>query len=207
MTTSSQFLNSGGNHHNLLPSSVLPLSFYQQPSLIVAEQLLGKYLVLKVPDSPNESNDGISNYIVGIIEETEAYLGIGDRASHSSKGRTPRTKVLFGEAGTIYVYLIYGIYHCLNVVTDTPESGGAVLIRSLIPVRGIEGKTSGPGLLCKSLGITLEFNGQSIVTSDLTIQRPHTPISFDILRRPRIGVDYAGPDKDLPYRFTIAKAS
>lgn len=177
--------------------TILPETFYRQDTVTVAQQLLGTYLVLNDPTSPTGQR-------VGRISETEAYVGIGDRASHSSKGVTPRTQTLFGTAGTIYVYLIYGMYHCLNVVTDTPESGGAVLLRAVEPVEGLEVKASGPGLLCKAYGIDRNFNGQSIVTSALTIQQyPQAP-AIAFTAHPRVGVDYAGEDKDWLYRFRIA---
>jgi DNA-3-methyladenine glycosylase len=177
--------------------SVLPESFYQQDTVTVAQQLLGTYLVLE-----DATSTGIRK--VGRISETEAYVGIGDKASHSNKGITPRTQTLFGAAGTIYVYLIYGMYHCLNVVTDTPESGGAVLVRAVEPVEGLEGKTSGPGLLCKAYGIDRSHNGQSIVASRLTIQKDLGTAIVPFTAHSRVGIDYAGEDKDRLYRFRIA---
>lgn len=173
---------------------VRPTSFYQQDTIRVAQELLGNYLVLE--------QNGIRR--VGRIIETEAYLGVGDRASHSSKGPTPRTQVLFGPAGIIYIYLIYGIYHCLNVVTDRPETGAAVLIRAVEPVANLEGKTSGPGLVCKAYGLDRTFNGLSISEGPLTIefdpeQMKNGPVPFNA--SPRVGVDYAGEDRDKPYRF------
>jgi DNA-3-methyladenine glycosylase len=120
---------------------------------------------------------------------------------------TPRTQVLFGPAGIIYVYLIYGMYHCLNVVTDTPESGGAVLIRSLIPVENITGRTDGPGRLCKSLGINRTLNGLPVYHEPLTIQRQENKPAVQFESLPRIGIDYAGEDKDHPYRYRIVETA
>ncbi len=177
----------------------LPLEFYAQPTLTVAGQLLGYYLVLE-GDRPK----------IGRIIETEAYLGIDDKGSHSSRGRTKRTETLFGAAGTVYVYLIYGIYHCFNVVTDLPETGGAVLIRAVEPILGLTGKTSGPGLLCQSYGIDRSYNGKLITDGPLTIKsepnhQPIAPSQIECL--PRVGIEYADEDKDRPYRYRIVKAA
>ncbi len=172
---------------------ILPLSFYARKTTTVATELLGKYLIL---------ND---NEKIGLICETEAYPGIGDRASHSHRGPTPRTVPLFGPAGTVYVYLIYGLYHCLNIVTDTPESGGAVLIRAVKPIKGLTGKTSGPGLLCKSYGIDRTYNGSSITTGPLTIQGDPEAEIPAYTSSPRVGVDYAGADASLAYRYRIVE--
>lgn len=175
------------------PYRPLPVSFYARDTVTVARELLGKYLVLDAPEPR-----------IGRISETEAYPGITDRASHSSRGRTERTQPLFGPPGIIYVYMIYGMYYCCNVVTDTPESGGAVLIRAVEPLTGLTGKTSGPGLVCKAYGIDKSFNGQSIVTSRLTVcQLPDESLPL-VVALPRVGIDYAGPDKELLYRFRIA---
>ena len=111
--------------------------------MTVARALLGKCLV----------HDTGFNRRVGRIVEVEAYLGSHDRASHSSKGLTPRTRVRVGPAGFAYVYRIYGIHHCVNVVTDSEGVGAAVLIRALEPLAGISLRCSGPGLLCSAMGI------------------------------------------------------
>src|SRR3981081_4038685 len=118
-------------------------SFFKQPAIDLAPALIGKILVRRA--------DG-KEYRARIVE-TEAYLGPHDLAAHSSKGRTRRTEVMFGVPGHAYVYLIYGMYHCLNVVTGPGEHASAVLIRALEPVRDIEGNMKGPGLLCRALGI------------------------------------------------------
>lgn len=177
--------------------SQLSPSFYEQETVTVAQKLLGKFLVYHDPESTLTK--------VGQISETEAYPGIGDRASHSNKGLTPRTQLLFGPAGHWYIYLIYGMYHCLNVVTHTPESGGAVLIRAVTPIQNLTGKTSGPGLVCKSYEIDRRFNGAAINDSPLTILHDPSLATMVFSSGPRIGVDYAGPDKELPYRFRIAR--
>src|SRR6185437_9358325 len=115
--------------------------FYDRDAETVARALLGKLLAHRV--------DGTLR--VGRIVESEAYLGPHDLAAHSARGRTARTEVMFGPPGHAYVYLIYGMHHCLNVVTEAEGHAAAVLIRALEPVQNIEGRTSGPGLLCRAL--------------------------------------------------------
>ena len=170
----------------------LPRSFYSRATIAVAQDLLGKHLV--------HVERGIER--VGRIVEVEAYLGPHDRAAHSFKGRTARTEVMFGPPGHAYVYLIYGLHHCLNVVTEPEGHGSAVLIRALEPVRGISGKTSGPGLLCKALGVDRALNGADLLGDRLYIADPGAA-QFPIVRRPRIGVDYAGSWARRLLRFYI----
>ncbi|MCC2645189.1 MAG: DNA-3-methyladenine glycosylase, partial [Burkholderiales bacterium] len=117
----------------------LEYEFYNRDTQLVARELLGKYLIHKYNNIE----------MIGRIVETEAYIGAHDLAAHSAKGLTDRTKIMFGKAGFAYVYLIYGIHHCMNVVTEEEGAGCAVLIRALEPVANINAKTSGPGLLCK----------------------------------------------------------
>ncbi|MFL6576354.1 MAG: DNA-3-methyladenine glycosylase [Povalibacter sp.] len=178
--------------------SALPRSFYLQPTLQVARQLLGMHLV-------HRSAAGIQ---VGRIVETEAYQGPKDLAAHSSRGRTARTEVMFGEAGHAYVYLIYGFWHCLNVVTAEDGVPHAVLIRALEPISGINDTTHGPGLLCRALGIDRTFNGHDLTQSDLWIEQPsvETHRKPQIARSARIGVDYAGDWAKKPWRFYDAKS-
>ena len=171
---------------------LLPRSFYARDTTIVAKELLGKHLVHVVR--------GIER--VGRIVEVEAYLGPNDRAAHSSKGLTPRTSVMFGPPGHAYVYLIYGIHHCLNVVTEPEGHGSAVLIRALEPVSNVTGKTSGPGLLCKALGIDRSLNGADLFGDQLYIAEAGAG-DFRINKRPRIGVDYAGAWARRLLRFYI----
>lgn len=123
--------------------------------------------------------------------EVEAYLGPHDLAAHSARGLTPRTQVMFGPAGYAYVYLIYGMYHCVNIVTETEGSAAAVLIRAVEPVKNISLRTQGPGLLCKAMQIDKNLNGQDLLSDRfyLTESCNQTPIT--IIKRPRIGVDYA----------------
>jgi len=159
----------------------LPRSFYDRPAIGVAEELLGKVLV--------HTRDGKRQ--VGRIVEVEAYLGPHDLAAHSARGLTERTKVMFGPPGHAYVYLIYGIHCCMNVVTETEGTASAVLLRAVEPLQGIEGRTQGPGLLCKAMGIDRRLNAHDLLSDDLFVAALPDPPRLAIARRPRIGVDYA----------------
>ena len=160
----------------------LPRDFYDRDTIVVAQELLGKHLVHVV--------DGVAR--VGRIVETEAYLGPHDLAAHSAKGLTNRTRVMFGPPGHAYVYLIYGMHWCMNVVTQREGMASAVLLRALEPVHHIEGRTQGPALLCKALGIDKRHNGHDFLSDDLYIAAPAHEPPIRIVKRPRIGVDYAG---------------
>ena len=141
---------------------------------------------------------------VGRIVEVEAYLGPHDLAAHSSKGLTKRTRVMFGPPGHAYVYLIYGMHWCVNVVTQREGMASAVLLRALEPVRNLEGRTQGPALLCKAMGIDGRLNGQDLLGEALFIRRPAgDPPVPRIVRRPRIGVDYAGSWARRLLRFYV----
>jgi DNA-3-methyladenine glycosylase len=179
-------------------------SFYEQSTLDVARQLLGKYLVRKHPEGTT----------VGRIVETEAYVGPQDQACHASRGRTARTEIMFGPAGHAYVYLVYGFHHMLNIVTEQKDFPAAVLIRAVQPVggialmkkrRGIEKPrqvASGPGKLCEAFAIDRTLNGSDLCGSILYI-RDDGESTPAIVTRPRIGVDYAGKWKHKPWRFLI----
>ncbi|MCP3102271.1 DNA-3-methyladenine glycosylase [Myxococcus sp. K15C18031901] len=175
--------------------SPLPVSFYARPALEVARDLLGTHLVVV--------QDGLRR--VGRIVETEAYIGEHDLACHASKGLTPRTEVMFGPAGRAYVYLIYGMHRCFNVVTDAPGVGAAVLVRAVEPVEGLEvdARTDGPGRLCKALGLTLGHNREDLQSPGLHLL-PGIPVSSSRVERgPRIGVDYAGAWAAEPFRLWV----
>ncbi|MDB4979123.1 MAG: DNA-3-methyladenine glycosylase [Candidatus Peribacteria bacterium] len=172
----------------------LPRTFYNRDAETVAQELLGMQLVRR--------KDGIE--IIGRIVETEAYLGPHDLAAHSARDRTPRTEVMFGPPGYAYVYLIYGMYHCMNVVTEEAGMASAVLIRALEPIQNISLNTKGPGLLCKAMGIDKNVNGHDLLSNDFFLTEPPTKESFGIIARPRIGVDYAGEWATKPLRFYIA---
>jgi DNA-3-methyladenine glycosylase len=176
----------------------LSRSFYHRPTIDVSRDLLGK-VVVHGPTS-------------GIIVETEAYLGGDDLASHSAAGITDRTRVIFGPPGHAYVYLSYGIHECLNIVAETDNVPGAVLIRALEPLEGIEimrsrrpkartdhDLTNGPGKLTRALAITRALNGADMMRGDLFVHTLALP-PFEIEVSKRIGITKC---PDLPLRFTI----
>jgi DNA-3-methyladenine glycosylase len=171
---------------------IISRPFFERKTLTVARELLGKHLVRRV--------NGIDR--VGRIVETEAYLGQHDLACHAARGRTARTEVMFGPPGFAYVYMIYGLHHCLNVVTEPEGTAAAVLIRALEPVTNISGRTSGPALLCAALGIDRALNGHDLMGPALSIADPGS-VPFTIVRRARIGVHYAGAWAEKPLRFYI----
>lgn len=160
----------------------LAREFYDRDTIEVAQALLGTYLIHVCEGMPR----------VGRIVEVEAYLGPHDLAAHSARGLTPRTKVMFGPPGHAYVYLIYGMHHCVNVVTQAEGHASAVLLRALEPVANIEGRTQGPGLLCRAMGIDKRLNGHDLTSEDFYIAADESPPRITIVKRPRIGVDYAG---------------
>jgi DNA-3-methyladenine glycosylase len=171
----------------------LPRSFYDRDTRVVARELLGKYLV-------HESNRVKR---VGKIVEVEAYLGPHDLAAHSAKGLTGRTKVMFGPPGHAYVYLIYGMYHCMNVVTEREGHASAVLLRAIEPVKNVAGRTQGPGLLCRALEIDRRLNAHDLLSDDFYIGTPARAELFSTIKRPRIGVDYAKHWAKRHLRFYI----
>jgi DNA-3-methyladenine glycosylase len=179
----------------------LTRKFYNRPTLKVARELLGKYLVVK---------EG-GNYVSGKIVETEAYIGPDDPASHAYRGMTPRNKVMFGDPGYAYVYLTYGMHHCLNFVTERKGFPAAVLIRALEPAEGIEimktrrktedlrNLTSGPAKLCQALGIDRTLNGADLCSDTIYVEdRGNT--STKIVSTSRIGIKEG---KDKKWRFYI----
>ena len=171
----------------------LPRAFYDRDTIIVAKELLGKFLI--------HNSNGIKH--VGKIVEVEAYLGPHDLAAHSAKGRTKRTEIMFGPPGHAYVYLIYGMYHCMNVVTEREGHASAVLLRAIEPVENIEGRTCGPGLLCHAMKIDRRLNAHDLLSDDFFIAAPDRVEKFGIVKRPRIGVDYAKHWAKRHLRFYI----
>ena len=137
----------------------------------------------------------------GRLIEVEAYCGPADLAAHSSHGRTPRTEVMFGPPGRAYVYLIYGMHHCLNFVTRPEGEPQAILVRALEPGPGLA-RASGPGLVCRALRIDRSLNGVALAPPDLYVlddgSRPG-----EVFATPRIGVDYSGAWSALPWRFCL----
>ncbi|MCD3193892.1 DNA-3-methyladenine glycosylase [Clostridium botulinum C] len=186
--------------------------FYRRDTIQVAKDLLGKYIVI------NEDNEKI----IAKIVEVEAYLGINDKAAHSYGGRrTERTKVMYEDGGCVYVFQIYGMYNCLNIVTSHKEVPQAVLIRAVEPISNIDkfsfnrfkknfneltkyqqkNITNGPGKLCMAMNITKEFNGE-----DLSLDRIYildNKEEFQVVSSKRIGIDYAEEAKDYLLRFYI----
>jgi DNA-3-methyladenine glycosylase len=160
---------------------------------VVARELLGKYLV--------HESQRVER--IGRIVEVEAYLGPHDLAAHSARGLTERTKVMFGPPGHTYVYLIYGMYYCMNVVTEREGHASAVLLRALEPVKNIEGRTQGPGLLCNALRIDKRVNAHDLLSDDFYIAASPKTDPFVIVKRPRIGVDYAKHWAKRHLRFYI----
>lgn len=159
----------------------LPQEFYNRDTIVVAKELLGKYIVRVV--------DGVEK--IGKIVEVEAYLGPHDLAAHSARGKTERTKVMFGPPGHAYVYMIYGIYYCLNAVTEQEGRAAAVLIRAIEPIKSIDAKTQGPGLLCKAMQIDKTLNACALTSDELYIATDFSSAPFTIVKKARIGVDYA----------------
>lgn len=185
---------------------ILKDKFYQRDTETVAKELLGKKLVHCI------GNQRIS----GIITETEAYLGLKDKACHTYGGRkTDKTRSMYLHGGHAYVYFIYGKYFCFNVVTLTDQHPEAVLIRALEPLESIDTMkqfrkkdkikelTTGPGKLCQALGINKSHDGLSLTHSELTIEEHLTIAESQIVAKPRIGIHYAQEAKDWPLRFYI----
>lgn len=185
----------------------LPQSFYRRPAELVARELLGRYLVRDL--------DGAR--LVLRIVETEAYLGAEDRASHAWGGRrTRRTSALFRDGGYAYVYLIYGMYHCLNAVTGDEEDGSAVLIRAGEAMEGTARMKTlrslarearpgdlagGPGKLCQAMAIEGELNGTPLYEGPLRVTTGREVADSEVAIGPRVGIDYAGEAAAWPLRF------
>jgi DNA-3-methyladenine glycosylase len=171
----------------------LPRAFYDRDTIMVARELLGKYLV--------HVSGGVER--IGGIVEVEAYLGPHDLAAHSSKGLTERTRVMFGPPGHAYVYMVYGMYYCMNVVTEREGHASAVLLRAIEPVKNVEGRTQGPGRLCKAMHIDRRLNQHDLTSEEFYIADLPKTDSPGIVKRPRVGVDYAGRWAKRLLRFYI----
>ncbi|HWM29304.1 MAG TPA: DNA-3-methyladenine glycosylase [Woeseiaceae bacterium] len=185
----------------------LTRSFYLRDDVVqISRELLGKVLCSKINGAVTKA----------LITETEAYAGVGDRASHAFRGRrTKRTEPMFADGGTAYVYLCYGIHHLFNVVTAEAGTPHAILIRAGQPLEGISlmqrrrGKRTvdksllaGPGSLAKALGITTRASGESLLGGKIWIEDHGIVVDPTLVREgPRVGVDYAGDDALRPYRF------
>lgn len=192
----------------------LTREFYKRDTLSVAKELLGKYLVVNNGDS----------IIKCKIVEVEAYRGTLDKAAHSYSGKiTERTKVMYKEGGYAYVYLIYGMYYCMNVVASEENLPEAILIRAVEPISELEtmcinrydksfkelnnyekkNLTNGPGKLCKAMNITKELNGEDLCGDKFYILQDKNEEKIEIVSSKRIGIDYAEEAKDFLWRFYI----
>ena len=171
----------------------LPREFYDRDTVLVARELLGKLLVHRA--------GGVAR--IGKIVEVEAYLGEHDLAAHSSRGRTPRTQIMFGPPGHAYVYFIYGMYFCMNVVTEREGHASAVLLRAVEPVENLAGRAAGPGLLCRAMHIDKKLNGHDLLSDGFFIAAPETAKKISVVKRPRVGVDYAKHWAKRHLRFYI----
>lgn len=171
----------------------LPREFYHRETKLVAQELLGCNLTHR--------SQGIDR--VGKIVEVEAYLGQHDLASHTAKGLTKRNATMFGPPGYAYIYLIYGMYHCFNVVTESSGIGAAVLIRAIEPIANITNRTSGPGLLCQSMMINKTHNNTDLLSDTLFITHATHTQPIHIIAAPRIGVHYAKEWANKLLRFYI----
>lgn len=193
--------------------TILKRDFFARPTLTVARELLGQHLVREI--------DG--QRLSGKIVETEAYIGPEDSACHASKGRTPRTEVMFGLAAYSYVYLIYGMYHMLNFITEQEGFPAAVLIRAIEPLEGLEtmqghrrrganrpavkhlNLTNGPGKLTQALRVDQRLNKWDTTKGQkLWLELGETIPDVAVATGPRVGIDYATPqDRDAPWRFWV----
>jgi len=191
-------------------------SFYNRNTLKVAREILGKFLVKKIGDKR----------IAGKIVETEGYVGPSDLASHASRGKTARTAPMFGPPGYAYIYLVYGLNYCFNIVTEKEDYPAAILIRAIEPAEGanimfknrhfdkkqklnsqvsnLKFLTNGPGKLCQALKIDKSLNTLDLTKNTLWLEDRGVKIKpSEIVAAKRIGVDYAGKYKNKPWRFYI----
>ena len=159
----------------------------------MARDLLGRYLVRVV--------DGVAR--IGMIVETEAYLGPSDMAAHSRHGPTKRNAPMFGPIGHAYVYMIYGMHECMNVVTERRGKGTAVLLRALEPIENCDGPTNGPALLARTMGISRSLSGHDLLSDDLYLARGSGSAGHSIVVTKRVGVDYAGRWAHRHLRFYL----
>jgi len=175
----------------------LKREFYTRDTLLVAKELLGKYIVRKIGE----------RFLVGKIVETEAYIGPKDKASHSYQWKvTKRNLAEFLEGGHIYIYLCYGMYWQLNITTSKIGTPECVLIRAIEPINKfkIKNLTNGPGKLCKWIKLDKSFYGEDLVTSKrVWLEKGEKILASKIVATKRIGIDYAGPWKHKPWRFYI----
>jgi DNA-3-methyladenine glycosylase len=167
----------------------LPRDFYTKDVLEVAQAILGKNLVVQQNNASNKHR----------ITDIEIYRGIEDKASHASRNRTKRNEIMFDKGGYLYVYLVYGMHWMLNIVAGKKEEPQAILIRGLADI-------SGPGRLSKALGIDRSFHGEDLVTSSRIWVENNRVNNVEIIKKPRVGIDYAGEYwKNKPWRYIMKK--
>lgn len=169
----------------------LPRSFYDRPCLTVAAELLGKFLCARRGGRVR----------AGRIVEVEAYIGEEDQACHARFGRTPRAEILFGPPGRAYVFLVYGMHHCVNAVCEADGRPAAVLVRAVEPADGLTGATDGPGKLCRALGIGRGDNLRDLTRGRGLWIEDRGGAAVRAVSTPRIGVDYAGEWAARPWRL------
>jgi DNA-3-methyladenine glycosylase len=196
--------------------AALPRAFFGRPTARVARDLLGKVLVRRVPPGSTigATWSGGAAVLHARIVEVEAYLGERDAASHARRGPTPRASIMFGPPGYLYVYLVYGMHHCMNFVTESDGTAGAVLIRAAEPLESPTGLASdargrgarplsGPGKLCSGLGITLADKGLDLTAGGALFVADDGARAPRRATSPRIGVDYAGDWVARRLRFYV----
>ncbi len=195
----------------MISTARLTRDFFDRDTVVVARDLLGRILARRFPDG----------FVARLrIVETEAYTPNGDTANHAIRGRTPRTAPMFGPPGHAYVYMIYGKYHCFNIVTESIGRGAAVLIRAAEPLEGIErlehhrpvrhhyDLTNGPGKLCLALNIDRSFSGHDCITSrELWLEEGVSIPDDNIAQTPRIGIDYAAEHDRLALKRFFIKSN
>jgi DNA-3-methyladenine glycosylase len=207
-----EFITFNWGQHNIMRK--LNRSFYTRKTLEVARELLGKYLVRRIEGTE----------LIGKIVEVEAYLGPKDKAAHSYGGRrTERNEVMYGEAGHAYVFVIYGMYNCMNVITEGINIPQGVLLRALEPISGQEdmaqcrysksykdlskreliNMSNGPGKLCMALSINRKHNGEDLCGDNIYIIEGESKQDFEVVESKRINIDYAEEAKDYLWRFYI----
>ena len=175
----------------------MPRAFYLRPTIEVARDILGRYLILDRVGQPLR---------VGRIVEAEAYLGEEDRACHAFRGRTRRTAPMYEEAGHAYMYFVYGMYWCLNAVTEEVGRPYAVLVRAVEPIAGLDGAADGPGKLCRAFGLDGSWNRADLTTGELRVTSGDPPRAGDVATSSRVGVAYAREWADRPLRYYVASS-
>jgi DNA-3-methyladenine glycosylase len=185
----------------------LKRDFFQQNTIAVAKQLRGKFIVRKIGKQT----------LVGKIVETEAYRGFHDLASHAHKGKTARNAVMFDEGGYSYIYLVYGMYHCFNIITEKKDYPAAVLIRAVEPIEGLalmkknrktdelKNLCSGPAKFCQAFALTKKQSGIDLSKSkEIWLEDRGNKIkNSEIVKTKRVGIDYSGHCREWPWRFYL----